>query len=283
MKRFFVFMLFVSLVMVCAGPAMASVSPPDLPSADIDTWYSIEDTPQFLSVTLSGWPYASDYMIDGAYYQNDFTFIDGTYEQWPGTKFYDIEGSYLFDFGLFVALDCYRYSSGSNYSEFSLGYCWSWDDHGYLAGSLDYSVDYGIEDYEIDFKYRTDAMKILGDLYIDEDFEYFDLQAYLNFMITEDLVVGGDIDIESGGALDFSVGATWTPGDWVLDLYVDGDLDYYEISGMYYFGDLGLGLECDDDGDCTLKAKYEAGDSYFTLYYEPGTYDYFELAYTKLL
>jgi len=249
--------------MLCAGVAMGM---PNSPIAqDIDTWYSIEDEKPFFSGGFTSAPDASSSSFTGEYYQNDFFFLTGFYADDVGSMSM-VTGSYIFDSGFFVALVIENYT-GATYYTLSPGYCRAWDEGGYLAFSLDYDSEYGVEGLDVDLEYRADALLIRGELYIDEDFDYYGIEASLAFRVGEELTIGGEIELEDGSLDDLEVGATWKPGSWVFDLRVDEDYDY-DLNCVYYFGAFGLGLEY--NGDLySLKAKYDTGDSRFTMFFRP--------------
>ena len=263
MKHFFVAVLAVSLVVLCAGTAMGMPNPPG--ATDIDTWYSIEDEEPFFSGGLVNVPDSSVSVFTGEYYRNDFFFLTGYYADNPASGMSEVTGSYLFDSGFFVALDVVNYPGGTYYSIYP-GYCRAWDDRGHLAFSLDYDSEYGLVGLEVDLKYRADALMIRGELDVYDDDNYV-LEASMAYRVGEALTVGGDLEFEDGSLEDFAAGATWRPGSWVFDLRIDEDWDY-DLSGVYYFGHFGLGLEYCGNVH-RLKAKYDTDDSRLAVFFTP--------------
>ncbi len=230
-----------------------------------DRTFTLEDQDQgFKAKGSFGINGADLTLVNLEYYQNDFVFGDLMYFGVTGNV-YDLRGGYLWeDLGLFVGLDYFTGEGDSDYIA-SGGYRFDLGDGNYAALSLDYyggGYD-GFCIFEAHTKYRTDGMKLTGQLDVEDDGDYR-LHGKASFAAGDDLVWGGGFTWFNSDFYMVFAGLTWESGGFLFDglvnVFDEGDL-LYLLSGMYSFSDslaAGVGYygKKGSDDMISLKGKY---------------------------
>jgi hypothetical protein len=225
-----------------------------------NTWFVIAPEPPGFACSIS---YCIDDPLSSfGYYLNDQTWVYLNY-QTPG-DILNIKGSYLFDFGLFAAVD--YYSNGSGVYYVTPGYRFNLKDQGYVALSLDYrsnGATSGIVGYKAAGAYYTDTVSVSADCYLDVN-NGLDFKAEANFKAHDELVWGAGLASEYG-SLDYYAGLTWMKSAFVVDALAGNNVNgvYYDLNGTYAISDsFGAGVECEGgaglDPVFTCKGTYSA-------------------------
>ena len=278
MKRLTLLTLVLTLTLLISGNTLAAVHnftgdfanyylnhpliAPQFNSLSFEGWYTIDkDTPGFTARALFPKD-ASHWGLE--YYLNDQYFANLNYFDLDDFAVTSFQGSYLFDFGLFVGLD-YTDNDGETQGVISSGYRYGFgQDNGYIAASVDYALsgdltkryskdDSGIIDYDIDFKYFTGNWKVYGQLLIPNedmigpltdwysDDPILDLAA--NYKINDQYTVGGAITAFDK-EFDYNLGVSGTFDKLGAELRYrsanwDGDNETYWVDAnvMYSFTD----------------------------------------------
>jgi hypothetical protein len=267
---------------------MDSFEPSLIFGSPIDTWFSVKPDETSFKAAL----YSDDSGNIGiaTYYLNDFTFVELFLDSPDsGDGITNPRGSYLFDFGLFIGLDYFNYSSALFI--LSPGYRFNLQDHGYVALSLDYTMepdsDYAeVTGYDLDAKYATDTVEFFAQYYSPTD-KYPIADAFydlgFNIKAGDELTWGFRyFRISSSTPLDGSIyylGLTWDTDLLILDADVGSnnmgpsDATFYDVSAIFKFGNgFGLGLqyssyEDDPNDQISIKFKYIGNSSEFSLVY----------------
>ncbi len=242
MKRLILLTLLLTLTLLFPGNTLAAVHNF---TGDFTNYYLNNGfvAPQFNGLSFDGW-YTIDKDSPGAtvralfpkndsywgieYYQNDQHFANLNY--FDDDTVTSFQGSYLFDIGLFVGVD-YADHDGDTQGIISPGYRYAFGgDKGYIAASVDYALsgdltkrfakdDSGIVDYDLDFKYFTDNLKVYGQLLIPNDDMIGPLNQFIsddpildlaaNYRLNENYVVGGALTAYDK-EFDYNLGVTGT-------------------------------------------------------------------------
>ena len=259
MRRFLTIILAV-LALTAIGAGSALAQPPtregfedpilDQMPPESDTWFSI--TPAAPGFEASLTYCIGDPLYHFAYYLNDHTYADLNYLDAPlgNPDVLNLKGSYLFDFGLFVAMEYYHVESSLDMYYLSPGYRYPLGEQGFLAAGFDYRYYNNageIIGWELAGQYYTDNMSVDGEIYLSEDFGN-KLEVAANFKASESLVWGTGLTFTDLGGEDIAcfAGLTWVKSPFIVDVKLGNDKGgfYYDLSGYYSVSDVfALGLE----------------------------------------
>ena len=254
------------------------------PRQTVDTWYFIEPEPVYIQASFAKYDINGDtYTLSSNYRFNDQTFASVGYGDYDIVTSSMINGSYLFDFGLFVGVHYSQFEDpimDVTYQKLSPGYRWNLDkEDSYVAFSIDYSEtkfnlsepDFMIEGYDFDLVYYTDKLKILGEVYVADSRDTIGYVT-LAYKTAERLVVGGTIESDGDDSYG-EVGLTYTADRYIIDaelgkeiedeFYIDTGFMYRVVDGFY----LGAGVakEPSQDYDLSFKSRYTGKNSTFLL------------------
>lgn len=283
MKNPFGILIAVGLILIVSTSSFGAVHPYGM--ADTDTWYSIEpDSPFAEFFYLRPNTDTNTYIVLGQFYQNDQTFFAPEYHSSDPQSLTEVEGSYLFDFGLFMGLDYQNLNitplgSGSSL-QISPGYRWNLDDkNNYVAVSFDYITSNPpgpspsgskIASYDLDAKYYTDSMKLTGEaVFLNDSTGNVRVDLAGVWKLNDAMTVGGELYSSSSIYYGAEVGLTYAQEFYIIDaktgvkynqpMSTDASFMYHIANGFFVGGEgdyPGTG-----DVGFTLKAKYQGENS----------------------
>jgi len=232
----------------------------------LDSWYTLNENPASLAVFAD-----SEISLGGEYYQNEQTYLGvklTRFDELATTG--EIQGSILLFDKFFAGFkgDYTHFDLDKNTTSYTIwpGYRYNYQ-HGYATISLNCGER---QEVDLDGLYLNQKTRLSGEFLISTADYSLDLQG--RYQLFDTLTTGLDLFFSNANYILLG-GTTWkiTP-----NMIFDGQFGQaqkttvYNLSGIYYFNQLGLGVEYGsarlsryyylDEAQLILKGKYSLGD-----------------------